>query len=175
MLRNGLQRKDHGFTIVELLIVIVVIGILAAITIVAFNGVQQRANNTSRINGVSQTLKLVKAYQATYGDIPLAAGANTCATVDNVCSSYDQTPSTGNNSSLISELRKVGEPVPAVPRQSGVNSYGILYNVWTDVSRGNETLQLWYWLEGQNQDCGVKATATNITNGTRCIASVVTR
>ncbi len=32
-----------GFTIVELLIVIVVIGILAAITIVAFNGVQSKA------------------------------------------------------------------------------------------------------------------------------------
>jgi len=35
---------QRGFTIVELLIVIVVIGILAAITIVAFNGVQSRAS-----------------------------------------------------------------------------------------------------------------------------------
>jgi len=35
--------KKSGFTIVELLIVIVVIGILAAITIVAYNGIQQRA------------------------------------------------------------------------------------------------------------------------------------
>lgn len=35
--------KQTGFTIVELLIVIVVIGILAAITVVAYNGVQERA------------------------------------------------------------------------------------------------------------------------------------
>jgi prepilin-type N-terminal cleavage/methylation domain-containing protein len=35
-----------GFTSVELLIVIVVIGILAAITIVAYRGIQNRANNT---------------------------------------------------------------------------------------------------------------------------------
>jgi len=39
-------QKQSGFTIVELLIVIVVIGILAAITIVAFNGVQNKAADT---------------------------------------------------------------------------------------------------------------------------------
>lgn len=33
-------KSRSGFTIVELLIVIVVIGILAAVTIVAYNGVQ---------------------------------------------------------------------------------------------------------------------------------------
>lgn len=39
-----------GFTIVELLIVVVVISILAAITIVAFNGVQQRARDAQRVS-----------------------------------------------------------------------------------------------------------------------------
>ena len=36
----------RGFTIVELLIVIVVIAILAAITIVSYNGIQSRASDT---------------------------------------------------------------------------------------------------------------------------------
>lgn len=43
------SNKQVGFTIVELLIVIVVIGILVAITVVAFNGVQSRAQ-TARTN-----------------------------------------------------------------------------------------------------------------------------
>ncbi len=41
------MKKQTGFTIVELLIVIVVIGILAAISIVAYNGIQNRTNDAA--------------------------------------------------------------------------------------------------------------------------------
>lgn len=40
-----IAKDKSGFTIVELLIVIVVIGILAAITVVAYNGIQERTRN----------------------------------------------------------------------------------------------------------------------------------
>jgi len=54
----------RGFTIVELLIVIVVIGILAAITIVAFNGVQNKAKQSSAQSALAQASKKIAAYAA---------------------------------------------------------------------------------------------------------------
>ncbi|GAA1817325.1 type II secretion system protein [Nesterenkonia flava] len=63
-----LQRD--GFTIIELLIVIVVIAILAAITVVAYNGMQQRA----RISAIGQEAaawdKTIRMYQAATGEWP---------------------------------------------------------------------------------------------------------
>jgi len=57
-----------GFTIVELLIVIVVIGILAAITIVSFNGVQNRAKASAAQQSVSQANRKVLAYSVQNSD-----------------------------------------------------------------------------------------------------------
>ena len=63
------QNRQQGFTIVELLIVIVVIGILAAITIVAFNGIQQRVKETAAQSAAVQVGKKVTQYAALNADL----------------------------------------------------------------------------------------------------------
>lgn len=71
-----------GFTIVELLIVIVVIGILAAITIVSFNGVQDKARMAKIKNDLGQmTQAVVSARILTGKDLPQITG-NTASASD---------------------------------------------------------------------------------------------
>jgi prepilin-type N-terminal cleavage/methylation domain-containing protein len=57
-------RKQTGFTIVELLVVIVVVGILAAIVIVSYGGVQTNARATAAIDGISRVEKAFKSMAA---------------------------------------------------------------------------------------------------------------
>lgn len=62
--------RRSGFTIVELLIVIVVIAILAAITIVAYNGVTQSAQVSAAKSEVVNLGQKVKAYEVEHGTLP---------------------------------------------------------------------------------------------------------
>lgn len=57
-----MRKNISGFTIVELLIVVVVIGILAAIVIVAYNGIQQSARDTVRKQDVATIGKALQLY-----------------------------------------------------------------------------------------------------------------
>lgn len=58
-------RSRSGFTIVELLIVVVVIAILAAITIVAYNGINDRAKASAASSAAQQVGKKIATYAVT--------------------------------------------------------------------------------------------------------------
>ena len=64
------RSSKMGFTIVELLIVVVIIAILAAITIVSYNGMQTRARETSTLTDLSSIAKQIELYAATNGSYP---------------------------------------------------------------------------------------------------------
>ena len=54
-----MNKKVYGFTIVELLIVIVVIAILAAISVAAYTNIQERAKTSRRNSEMAQLLKAI--------------------------------------------------------------------------------------------------------------------
>lgn len=127
----------RGFTIVELLIVIVVIGILAAIVIVAFNGVADTAKNTSAIAELRQWHKLYETYKATYGNYPAMADGSYCLGAGfpngycrdiNGPALYAHAESTGVP--IMTELAKVGTPPTSSSKHVVVGVAGpwVVYN-----------------------------------------------
>lgn len=67
-----IKNKSQGFTIVELLIVVVVIAILAAITIVSYNGITNRANASAAKATASTFQKKAELYQSETGRYPIS-------------------------------------------------------------------------------------------------------
>lgn len=147
-------RKQSGFTIVELLIVIVVIAILAAITIVAYNGVQQRANNSSIIGAASQAIKAITAYYAQEGSYPLG-GSYACVTTTSGCVEPVGTVHSANTT-FDTNMAKLASVPRSVPNVGSVGN-GIIYNHAANRLFNNESKPalLMYFLNGQNQKCGV--------------------
>ena len=101
------QAKLSGFTIVELLIVIVVIAILATISVIAYNGIQDRANAAAIQSDLSAAAKKIQLVAADTGNYPVGGmqEATAGAYVGNV--SVEPTPSPGFSATKTSYFENV--------------------------------------------------------------------
>lgn len=158
-----MDKRVSGFTIVELLIVIVVIGILAAITLVAYNGVQQRALNTARISEVDAWQKQFMLYYAATGGNPAVASGNYCLGTgfpNGACRNYKETGSNtyyeSNNATLMSLMQQEnGGSLPSGPREPVNNAYiGPFVNIWPD----DTGFSIFQFFTGKSTDCPLPMT-----------------
>ena len=145
------MKKNTGFTIVELLIVIVVIGILAAITIVAFNGVTKNAKSASVKSDVANNVKLIEAYKITNSEQApaTAAAASLKASSDNT----------------LSYLYNANSNTYCVQVQNSGITYASSGSAATEGDCGAAGMVAWWKLNGSaNDDAGSNiGTITNAT------------
>lgn len=134
------SKKQKGFTIVELLIVIVVIAILAAITIVSFNGIQNQAKNQQTVSAVRAYYTALASYGVKNGTLPASRsclGPSSFYT-DNPCyiggSTYTWT--TTANDALGTVMNNQPTTASGVASNSSITGSGIFYDNGSGVSGG---------------------------------------
>lgn len=162
-----MKKTTSGFTIVELLIVIVVIGILAAIVIVAFSGVQQRARNSQIKTGVIAYQKALNMYATLNGSYPGTSGCLGAGYPSNNC----WVGPSGNysvNATLDGNLSSVMSTKPALTTNilqitASDQRLGALYRVTSATD-----IKIIYYLEGAGQTCMSGSVGATEMQGTQC-------
>ena len=156
-------KKHTGFTIVELLIVIVVIAILAAITIVAYTGIQERANNTAIVDGVGKIKRAVEAYAAANSTYPYTVESEyVCVTTDSTCRRNSNPMA--STPAFATAMASIGGLVRSVPLASDVRG-GVTYqyNSSRTVDGRPAPAVLNYYVKGTSTSCGLPALNTDNT------------
>lgn len=69
-----MQKFSKAFTVVELLVVVIVIGILASVTIVAYNGAQDRAEFARAKTDMKHINDALIIYKSQNGSYPITSG-----------------------------------------------------------------------------------------------------
>lgn len=182
-------RVARGFTIVEIAIVVVIIGILAAITLTVYSGAVDRANNDQTIAAVTQYVKALKTYAEDNGgngfpvdtNYPcLGAPTTRCGVTSTSPSCFGgigyasgETPNTGSSplnlsGAVLSEVTSLPQPSPQLIQCNGASSaVGAFYYY-----SGSSSPVIYFYLKGNNVDCGSPAGVTvNRTfsgNATQC-------
>ncbi len=161
-----MRKSLSGFTIVELLIVIVVIAILATISIVAFNGVQEKARDSQRRHDIGQLAKALELYYADNNRYPTSSGAGSTT----INASWSTTAD-ASWQSIINALKPYMGNVPSDPTATpngnvqSAGNYNYAYfsagNYCNGSMTTNQAYLLVYRLEGSSQtntltgDCSV--------------------
>ena len=134
------KKRITGFTIVELLVVIVVIAILATITIVSYTGISTKATAAVIQSDLDNASKRLKMYQATYGVYPTALDMNKCPSSPTADSGYCLQPSSGDS---YSNYASNGTSFFTL---AATNTNGISYVVTNDSSPKITTFSPTNWL-----------------------------
>lgn len=149
MTLNNIKTKNRGFTIVELLIVIVIIAILAAITIVAYVGIQNRAKTSAAQALANNISKKAEAYNTINSHYPATMSDFQAGTAE---AQLDSSSSASLQIIALSASQTKNNPSGAadtpdksiamqVCTQNGA-AVGMILNWWSSTANAAQTMNL---------------------------------
>ncbi len=83
------HNTERGFTLVEILIVVAIIGILASVALIGLGPVQKRGRDSRRISDMRETQTAIELYYSKCGYYPGPAANPTCAPNWSAVSGWD--------------------------------------------------------------------------------------
>lgn len=162
-----------GFTIVELLVVIITIGILATIVVIAYNGIQARARDDRRRSDITNIEKAMELYYSDNNSYPTPL-SNTGSAINNGWYSSGDSSWSKLSTLLLGSQAIDTVPVDPVNTPSGVPSAGgLVYAMYVNYNGGycgstaGQMYMLVYKLEGsaQEQKTDGKCTTNPLPSG----------
>lgn len=115
----SIMKRAYGFTIVELLIVIVIIAILAALSYVGYQQVQLKARDSKRAQDVATITKALDLYYVDNGRYPVGSGS---VNINSAWSASNEPTSWQN---LRNQLAPYLPQLPVDPRNDGAGTYSV--------------------------------------------------
>ena len=177
MMATRSKKYSLGFTLLELMIVVTIIGLLSAVVLVALNTSRESGRNAARISQIKEYLKAFELYRSDTGKYPSwgtsASASARCLTdhSDNNC--WLVTNGTGNRieygllfTQISPYLSRIPEGESELFRRGGRNYEGISYQFFNY----GDTYQIEYFMEGESEDCVLPGAiaASNPNEDTLC-------
>ena len=164
------SQAERGFTIVELLIVVVVIAILAAITIVSYNGITARANQSAAKASAATVQKKAELYNSDSGNnrYPIvgteltSAAASTSYFVSGITVNYSTTALTSSAGNNTVRVLKCSTTAPTTNTQANITSPAT-----PPSTQAISGLKIFYWDPVANAE----SSAVNVGDTTNCPTS----
>jgi prepilin-type N-terminal cleavage/methylation domain-containing protein/prepilin-type processing-associated H-X9-DG protein len=174
------MRNKQGFTLIEMLTVITIIGILAAILFPVFSNARKKARGTTCQNNMTQVAKAIKTYLGDYDDTyPTNRLADNSLVPDVPLSASGQLNQNGVN--WVEGLYKYSEPAGATPAeesawtcpnasisvmsaQNDANTYALNINLLEQPEGSLRNPVYTLLLREMDRRCGSVCRPQNITN-----------